>query len=93
MVLAAADHAGVHSIATYDVHQLDSIEGSSSSAAHYSVSVNNIEDKLTLLQQVFPVSYHVLARKRDRTKKEQVRMDDHLLYVLGATSDRDARRR
>eukprot|EP00953_Heterococcus_sp_UTEX-ZZ885_P007902 4743-Heterococcus_DN1.PRE.1 len=92
MVLAAADHAGVRSIATYDVHQLDSIEGSSS-AAHYSVSVNNIEDKLTLLQQVFPVSYHVFARKRDRTKEEQVRMDDHLLYVLGATSDRDARSR
>eukprot|EP00953_Heterococcus_sp_UTEX-ZZ885_P007851 4717-Heterococcus_DN1.PRE.1 len=92
MVLAAAGHAGVHSIATYDVHQLDSIEGSSS-AAHYSVSVNNIENKLTLLQQVFPVSYHVFARKRDRTKEEQVRMDDHLLYVLGATSDRDARRR
>jgi hypothetical protein len=92
MVLAAADHASVHSIATYDVHQLDSIEGSSS-AAHYSVSVNNIEDKLTLLQQVFPVSYHVFARKRDRTKEEQVRMDDHLLYVLGATSDRDARSR
>jgi hypothetical protein len=74
------------------VHQLDSIEGSSSTA-HYSVSVNNIEDKLTLLQQVFPVSYHVFARKRDRTKEEQVRMDDHLLYVLGATSDRDARSR
>jgi hypothetical protein len=92
MVLAAADHASVHSIATYDVHQLDSIEGSSS-AAHYAVSVNNIEDKLTLLQQVFPVSYHVFARKRDRTKEEQIRMDDHLLYVLGATSDRDARSR
>jgi hypothetical protein len=92
MVLAAADHASVHSIATYDVHQLDSIEGSSS-AAHFSVSVNNIEDRLTLLQQVFPVSYHVFARKRDRTKEEQVRMDDHLLYVLGATSGRDARRR
>eukprot|EP00953_Heterococcus_sp_UTEX-ZZ885_P012815 7327-Heterococcus_DN1.PRE.1 len=92
MVLAAADHASVHSIATYDVHQLDSIEGSSS-GAHYSVSVNNIEDKLTLLQQVFPVSYHVFARKRDRTKEEQVRMDDHLLYVLGATSDREARSR
>jgi hypothetical protein len=92
MVLAAADHASVHSIATYDVYQLDSIEGSSG-AAHYSVSVKNIEDRLTLLQQVFPVSYHVFARKRDRTKEEQVRMDDHLLYVLGASSDRDARSR
>ena len=33
----------------------------------------------------------MFARKRDPTVEEQIEMDDHLLYVLGAQSDADAR--
>ncbi|KAG5179802.1 hypothetical protein JKP88DRAFT_325850 [Tribonema minus] len=83
MTLAAAEHEGVHVLATYDVHQLDPVPDG--------ITVDNIESRLSLLQKVFPVSYHILARKRDSTMEEQVDMDDHLLYVLGAGSHDEAR--
>jgi hypothetical protein len=101
MVLAAADQAGAHVIATYDVHQLEAIEGSTAGSG-YSVSADNVADsgaesrqhfRTALLERCFPVSYHVFARKRDPTAEEQTAMDDHLLYVLGAESHADARQR
>ncbi|KAG5185655.1 hypothetical protein JKP88DRAFT_311408 [Tribonema minus] len=91
MVRAAAAHVGAHVIATYDVHQLEPVQESTN--ANYSVTVENIESRVALMQRLFPVSYHIFARKRDGTANEQVDMDDHLLYVLAATSDAEARRR
>eukprot|EP00611_Tribonema_gayanum_P013373 TRINITY_DN2425_c0_g1_i4.p1 TRINITY_DN2425_c0_g1~~TRINITY_DN2425_c0_g1_i4.p1 ORF type:complete len:351 (+),score=51.32 TRINITY_DN2425_c0_g1_i4:260-1312(+) len=91
MVCAAAAHVGAHVIATYDVHQLEPVQESTS--AGYSVTVENIESRVALMQRLFPVSHHIFARKRDSTTNEQIEMDDHLLYVLAATSDAEARRR
>ncbi|KAG5189672.1 hypothetical protein JKP88DRAFT_301020, partial [Tribonema minus] len=91
MVRAAAAHVGAHVIATYDVHQLEPVQESTSTG--YSVTVENIESRVALMQRLFPVSLHIFARKRDGTAHEQVEMDDHLLYVLAAASGAEARKR
>jgi hypothetical protein len=89
MILAAAEHRGMHVIATYDMHQLDPI--ADTSGAH-SVDADN-EARLTILQRAFPLSFHIFARKRDPTKREQIVMDDHLLYILAAATDAEAKQR
>jgi hypothetical protein len=87
MILAAAEHRGMHVIATYDKHQLD--PNADTSCAH---SVDN-EARLTILQRAFPLSFHIFARKRDPTKRDQIVMDDHLLYILAAATDAEAKQR
>jgi hypothetical protein len=91
MVLAAAEHKHVNVIATYDVHQLEPVP-ETSNCSLYSVA-DDVADRAALLQRVFPTSFHIFARKRDATVQEQILMDSHLLYILGAGSDAQAQQR
>jgi hypothetical protein len=91
MVLAAAEHKHINVITTYDVHQLQPVQETSNCTV-YSVA-DDVADRAALLQRVFPTSLHIFARKRDATVQEQILMDSHLLYILGAGSNAEAQRR
>ncbi|CAB1116244.1 unnamed protein product [Ectocarpus sp. CCAP 1310/34] len=82
MILAAAHSSGTHVIGTYDTHQLQPVCDSSG----MSISKDNV-DRRVILENAFPICFHVFARKRDKTVEEQVEMDDGLLYILAAGDD------
>eukprot|EP00903_Cladosiphon_okamuranus_P014899 g13796.t1 len=85
MVMAAAHGSGTHVIGTYDVHQLQPVCDSGG----MSISRDNVDRKV-ILEQAFPMCFHVFARKRDKTIEDQVEMDDGLLHILAAGNDSHA---